>query len=129
MVLCVILSVLILVLGEPYIGHGAVNQSTVDKPGEINYMYMERSSAMTFNRPGTVKAWKLYSKSTADITMMVIRLVAGSDTKFTVVGMNVLKAPNGKAAVIPVATADRISVRPGDRIAWYYMPGSNPSIP
>ena len=84
---------------------------------------------MTFNMPGTIKEWKLYSTSASEIAMVVVRPVEGSDTKFKIVGMNTLKTPNGTAAVIPVATADRISVKAGDIIAWYYMPGSNPSIP
>ena len=84
---------------------------------------------MIFPRPGTVTAWKLYSKSTANITMMVVRPVTGTDYDFTLVGVNAIKAPNDSMAVIPVAIADRISVEAGDMIAWYYMPGSRPTIP
>ena len=84
---------------------------------------------MTFKSPGTIRAWMLYSISESDITMMVVRPVRGSETKLTIVGMNVIKTPNGKAAIIPVPMADRIIVKAGDIIAWYYMPGSNPTIP
>ena len=83
---------------------------------------------MTFDKPCTVRAWQLYSNSAADISMMVVRPVAGSDTEFTVVGMNPMKVPKGKSPVMTVATADRIRVRAGDIIAWYYMPGSEPSV-
>ena len=109
-----------------YIGHERVNSQATDSDGSINYMWIERSSSMTFNKRGFIKAWKLYSNLAANVTLIVVRPVEDSDTKLTVVGMNPLKAPNGKTAVIPVAAADRISVEAGDVIAWYY--DSSPSI-
>ena len=115
--------------GEAYVGHNAIDRSRVDYSSNIENMYMEHSSSMTFDRPGTIKTWMLYSASAANITMVVLRPLEGSDTKFKIVGMNTMKTPNGTADMIPVATADRISVEAGDIIAWYYMPGSNPTIP
>ena len=91
---------------------------------------MQNAPSMIFTRRGTVWAWKLYANAPANVTMMVIRPIIGTGYEnYTLVGMNVIKAPNDELAVIPVAAADRISVEVGDMIAWYYMPGSRPTIP
>ena len=106
-----------------------MKQSMVDNPSSMNYLYIEDSPAMRFNRPGTIKAWNLYSTSAANIKMMVVRPYEDMIGIFTVVGINSIRTPNGTAAIIPVPTADRIRVEARDVIAWYYMPGSNPTIP
>ena len=90
---------------------------------------MERSSAMTFNRSGAIIGWRFFSNYPANITMMVVRPVEGPKYKFTIVGMNAMTAPEAKTAFQKVAESDSIRVKAGDIIAWYYMPGSNPSIP
>ena len=126
-----------IVVGKPAVGNSAIpgishiglKYNDFDGPDSLGEIKIERSPSMTFTKPGTVKAWNLYSKSTANITLIVVRPVEGNDLKFTIVGMNDLKAPNGKAAVIPVPTADRIRFKAGDIIAWYYWPSPNPTIP
>ena len=84
---------------------------------------------MTFTRSGSIRAWKLYSTSKADIKMMVVRPVTGSDTKVTIVGENVLTLPAAKTDVHTIAPFDRINVQAGDIIAWFYLSGSDPTIP
>ena len=112
-----------------FVGNAAEPGRDRDHSNSNEEIKIERSFSMTFTRPGIVRAWKLYSNSAVDISLMIVRPVAGSDLDFTVVGMNKVKAPNRKAAIIQVATADRISVEVGDIIAWYYMPGADPTIP
>ena len=121
---------MIIVAGKPVVGNAAIpGKGFFDGSNSLGEIKIERSSSMIFTRPGMVKAWNLYSKSAAKITMMVVRPVEGSELKFTIVGMNDLKAPNGKAAVIPVESANRIRFKAGDMIAWYYWLSPNPTIP
>ena len=84
---------------------------------------------MTFTRSGSIRAWKLYSTAAADITMTVVRPVTGSLSKFTIVGENVLTLPAAKTDVHTILPFDRINVEAGDIIAWFYLPGSDPTIP
>ena len=110
-------------------GNAAAPRTLSDGSSSIGEIKIERISSMSFKSAGSVMEWKLYSNSAANISMMVVRPVAGSDLNFTIVGKNDIKTPNRKAAVIPVATADRIHVKAGDFIAWYYWPAFNPPIP
>ena len=114
-------------LTQSYVGHPAIPEGSVDDSSDIQYLYIERSAAMTVPQPGTISTWALYSKSPAHVAMMVVRPVPGSNIEFSVVGMNDMKAQKGKTET-QVAASDRISVKPGDIISWYYKPGTNPTV-
>ena len=124
-----LLSVVTLVLGEPGIGHQAVVRKNVDNRNNINYTYIECSPSMTFTKSGSIKAWRIYSNSPANITLMVARPLEGSDNRFTVVGITGITTTNGKRDFEIIPESDGIRVNAGDVIAWYYVPGSYPSIP
>ena len=122
------ISIFTIVVDKQGVGNAAALRKYFDGQDALGDIIIERAPSMIFTRPGTVKAWKLYSKSRANSTMMVVRQIGYYD-ELTVVGMNTIVAPNGKEAVIPVPTADRIRFKAGDMIAWYYWLSPNPTIP
>ena len=111
----------------PYstLGNAAQPRPAVD--AAVGYLVTENSPRLTVPRPGSIQAWKLYSNQHADVTMIVLRPLGG--TSFTIIGENVVTTPAGRTDVITVPDFDRINVRAGDVIAWYYLPGASPSIP
>ena len=109
-------------------GHEAIPRSRKDGTGSIGNMYLERSSAMTIPRDGSIQSWKLYADSAADVTMMIVRPVTGTTTAYTIIGQNVIKTPAGTTEIVTVPSFDRINVKAGDVVAWYYLPGSDPTV-
>ena len=125
-----LLRVIALLLGEPYVGHEAIQYGEVDTSSSVNHMYIERSESMIFRKPGAITGWRFFSNYQGNITMMVVRPPINSAVfNAVVVWMKAMPAPNAKSALQKLAESDSIRVLPGDRIAWYYMPGSKPSIP
>ena len=109
-------------------GHEAIPRSRKDGTSSIGYMYVERSVAMTIPTDGSIQAWKLYADSAADVTMMIVRPVTGTTTAYTIIGQNVIKTPAGTTEIVTVPSFDRINVKAGDVVAWYYLPGSDPTV-
>ena len=109
-------------------GNHAIPRSLKHGSGSIGEIYVERSMAMTIQRDGSIQAWKFYTDSEADINMMVLRPVAGSQTEYTIVGENFLRTPKVTTEILNVPEFDRIDVKTGDVVAWLYLPGSDPTI-
>ena len=109
-------------------GNHAIPHSRKDGTSSIGYIYVERSVAMTIPRDGSIQGWKFYTDSEADINMMVLRPVPGSETEYTIVGENFLHTPKVATEILTVPEFDRIDVKNGDVVAWLYLPGSDPTI-
>ena len=73
-----------------------------------------------FPRNGEVSAWELYNTKSTEIRAQVWRPNQGYSSKFTFIGENTLQLHKDGVNKITVPVADRIKVRAGDLIGWYF---------
>ena len=73
---------------------------------------------------GVVTEWRYQAKQSYPFKAIIGRPVAGSSTKFTIIGINDIPAGAvNQQVVYSVPENDRIAVQPGDVIGWAFHNG------
>ena len=73
-----------------------------------------------FPRNGEVSVWELFNTKNTEIRVQVWRPRQGYSSQFTFIGENTLQLHKDGVNKITVPVADRIKVRAGDLIGWYF---------
>ena len=88
---------------------------------DINFIWHTIAPTMNVTCHGTVTEWKYLVRTAGPFKALIERPVAGSDTEFSIVGINEIQPDaTNQQIVFPVPLGDRIAVRTGDVLGWGY---------